>query len=748
MASPGTGPYDSEIGTRSIRVLLVDDDEGFIELASRFLECDLIESVEGVLCGADALRRLDEDHYDIILCDYLMPEMDGIQLLERVRSRGFDIPFVLMTGRARDELSIDPLQAGVDLHVRKGGDIKEQFSELVPVLWNLARCARWKSHLAQERDMYRQIVDLADEGIWSVDADHRITFANPRMASMMGCSVDDMLGKTFSDLVPGESGAFVSEALELCRDGTDIEMDYEFKNLAGRRHVVSFKASRMVGPEEEYRGAVAVFVNLASRMLVEEALTEALRAREEFEKIVNASPVVVFQLEPIPPWKVEFVSDNVTQFGFTPDEFTSGKTTFADVVHPENLEFIQEEVLRHIDAGEDMFDLDYVGLTKAGEVRLIDARVFVQRDGDGNVLRFQGIIIDDTERRRNAEELERLASIVENSTDAIISKDLEGTILTWNPGAESMYGYTAAEAVGRPISMLVPPDQMEDFKKKFTQVKRGKRVVSYETVRLKKDRSRIDISLTISPLKDRSGKIVGASAIGRDIGERKRSEAALKSANEKLNLMGSITRHDVINQIGILSGYLSLIEDDKDESSRAEHLQSARKACSTMTEQLQFAGSYQKAGTRDPEWTRARLELAGAASAIDMGGIVVTDSLGDLEILADPMFEKVFLNLLLNTRRHGGKASKVTVSSEERGEDLLIAYEDDGTGIPAEEKEKIFERGYGRDSGLGLFLIREILAITDIGIVETGVPGEGVRFEMTVPRGRYRHGSPVNHTRA
>ncbi|HIH01198.1 TPA: PAS domain S-box protein [Thermoplasmata archaeon] len=741
MAPPGTGHPDSETGERSVRVLLVDDDKDFVELASRFLRSELIDSVDGVFSGRAALRKLGEGYYDVIICDYLMPEMDGVQLLKELRSKGIDTPFVLITGRERDELSADVLQSGVDLHVHKSSDIKAQFVELVPIVWNLARCARLKRQLSHERDMYRHIVDLADEGIWSVDGENRVTFANPKMAGMMACSADEMVGRTFSEILPGDGGTFVTEALELCREGTDIEMDYEFQNAAGKRHVVSFKASRMVGPDEEYLGAVAVFINLASRRLVEDALTEALKAREEFEKIVNASPVVVFQLEPLPPWKVEFVSDNVTQFGFTPDEFISGRTTFADVVHPDNLERIQEEVLEHIEAGEDLFDLEYVGLSKAGEARFIDARVFVRRDADGNVLRFQGVILDDTERRKTAHELERLASIVESSTDAIISKDLEGTILTWNPAAETMYGYTAREAVGSPITILVPPDLIDDFQKKFREVKRGRRVVSHETRRVRKDGTLIDVSLTISPLKDRSGRTVGASVIARDIGDRKRAEAALRSANEKLSLMGSITRHDVINQIGILSGYLSLIEDDKDDRSRAEHIQSARKACSTMTEQLQFAGSYQKAGTRNPEWTRARLELAGASSALDMGDIVVTDFFGDLEILVDPMFEKVFLNLLLNTRRHGQKATKVTVGSEELMDGLLISYEDDGVGIPANDKEKIFERGYGRDSGLGLFLIREILAITDIKIVECGTPGDGARFEMTVPRGKYRHGS-------
>ena len=247
--------------------------------------------------------------------------------------------------------------------------------------------------------------------------------------------------------------------------------------------------------------------------------------------------------------------------------------------------------------------------------------------------------------------------------------------------------------------------------------------------------------MTISPVKDRSGKTLGAFAIARDITDRKKTEEALEQATEKLSLMGSITRHDAINQIGILTGYLSLAEDDSSDRERAEHIEAAKKACRTITEQLQFAGSYQKAGTKDPEWTRVRLEFAGAVSVIDLEGIQVKEKLGDLEVLADPMFERVFLNLLTNTRRHGQNVTQVAVEFEPRDDAVVIRYSDDGVGIPADAKEKIFQSGYGMDSGLGLFLTREVLDITGMSIEEIGVPGKGVVFEILVPSGKHRMAS-------
>ncbi|MCJ2532580.1 MAG: PAS domain S-box protein [Candidatus Thermoplasmatota archaeon] len=862
---PEASPSEVASEPHSTRMLLIDDDSDFAELAVKFLKEGCIESIDAVNSGKDALARLDTNEYDVIMCDYRMPEMDGIELLKEVRSRGIRAPFVMMTGKGMDDAVIEALDAGADFHVEKSGDMRVQFAELSVVIRNLAGRRRAERQLKGERDLYklivdmnmvgilvleadgkvaiwndgiakltgigsedatgrpfslestpllsdivergkvegvlkgrispnnlmpyldgesgktryfevgyypvpdekgrtsasmifvldsteriimkmalevseknhRQLVELVDEGIWSVDKDDKISFINPKMAQMMACSAKEMIGRSFSEFVTDDGRKLASEALELCRSGNDVEIDYEFKNRIGKRQFVSFKASPIVG-DGEYQGAVCIFVDLASRRSIEEALSEALSSREAFEKIVNASPVVVFQINPSPPWNVEFVSDNVTQFGYTPDEFSSGRITFAEVIHPDGVEDVMEGIEKHIRAGDDLFSMEYQGLTKSGETLFIDAHVYVRRDPEGNVTKLQGVILDNTERRRTALEIERLASMVDSSTDAIISKSTDGTIQTWNPAAESMYGYSLDEAVGRPISMLIPPDRLDEYYREFGRAKGGIRGQPFETVWMRKDGSMVDVSLTISPVKDRSGRTIGAFAIARNITERKEAEEALEQANEKLSLMGSITRHDAINQIGILSGYLSLAEDDSNDRERAEHMEAAKRACRTITEQLQFAGSYQKAGTKDPEWTRVRLEFAGAASVTDMEGMQVKEKLGDLEVLVDPMFERVFLNLLTNTRRHGQNATQVVVEFEPRDDAVAIRYSDDGIGIPADKKEKIFQRGYGTDSGLGLFLVREVLGITGMSIREIGVPDEGAVFEILVPNGKHR----------
>ena len=139
---------------------------------------------------------------------------------------------------------------------------------------------------------------------------------------------------------------------------------------------------------------------------------------------------------------------------------------------------------------------------------------------------------DYTEHRQAERFQARLAAIVESSDDAIVSKDLNGIIQTWNAGANRLFGYRAEEVIGRPITILLPPERIQEEEQILTCVRNGKRVEHMETVRVTKDGRRIDISLTVSPVKDRNGRIIGASKVARDITDRKRAEAELKAAKE------------------------------------------------------------------------------------------------------------------------------------------------------------------------------------------------------------------------
>lgn len=217
--------------------------------------------------------------------------------------------------------------------------------------------------------------------------------------------------------------------------------------------------------------------------------------------------------------------------------------------------------------------------------------------------------------------------------------------------------------------------------------------------------------------------------------ELKRYSESLTRINEKLTIMNSITRHDILNQLTVLLGYLEIAAEESREPAVRESLDRIKFSAQNIREQLEFARDYQDLGVREPQWFDVRWHIA----RLRQDGITISTRIRKLEVYADPLFGRVFYNLLDNAVRHGNQVSRIQVATR-REEDgaLTIVWEDNGIGVKKGEKEKIFRRGYGNNTGLGLFLCREILAITGMTIRECGEYGTGARFEIRVPPGGYR----------
>lgn len=217
------------------------------------------------------------------------------------------------------------------------------------------------------------------------------------------------------------------------------------------------------------------------------------------------------------------------------------------------------------------------------------------------------------------------------------------------------------------------------------------------------------------------------------------SKSAYETANRKLNLLSSITRHDIRNQLLALLGFLGLSRTKATDPELIRYIDREEAAALTIQRQIDFTKSYEEIGVRAPQWQDIRaLALAMQARAAKEN-IAVTVETGGIEIYADPLLEKVFENLIDNSMRHGERVRNISFTTLPYGlEYLAIVYQDDGIGIHEEDKERIFEKGFGKNTGLGLFLSREILSITGIAIKESGAYGKGARFEIMVPRGRYR----------
>ena len=237
-----------------------------------------------------------------------------------------------------------------------------------------------------------------------------------------------------------------------------------------------------------------------------------------------------------------------------------------------------------------------------------------------------------------------------------------------------------------------------------------------------------------------NGEFAGYIGSCYDIQGRKQAEEALKQANRKLNLLSSITRHDINNQLFSLKAFLELSKESLGDAAKtSEYIIKEERAANAIERQIIFTKEYQDLGVKAPDWQNVEDGVKNAYASLPMRDIRLTPEVNNLEVYADPLLEKVFYNLIDNALRYGGQMmTTIHISLKDAETGLVISVEDDGVGILAEDKKRLFERGFGKHTGLGLFLSREILSITGITITETGEPGKGARFEILVPKGGYR----------
>ena len=212
----------------------------------------------------------------------------------------------------------------------------------------------------------------------------------------------------------------------------------------------------------------------------------------------------------------------------------------------------------------------------------------------------------------------------------------------------------------------------------------------------------------------------------------------LQETHKKLNILSSITRHDILNKIQVILLVVDLLKEPASKEKSLKNIGVVFESAQDIQGLIEFTAEYQELGQAQPQWQEITSIIKNPVIQRLLSGISLQVPSSPVEIFADHLLQKVFYNLVENSIRHGGTIHQIEISIEPSGKDLLLIYEDDGVGVPPDDKSKIFERGYGKHTGLGLFLIQEILDITGMKIIENGIPGKGVRFEIFIPEGKFR----------
>ncbi len=435
--------------------------------------------------------------------------------------------------------------------------------------------------------------------------------------------------------------------------------------------------------------------------------------------------------------------------GYSPEELKEFSPL--DCCFPEDVETARRRVLANLSGVREQFDGRF--RRKDGAELLVMGSTSPLRDAEGRISGALSLFSDVTDRKRAEAAARLLAAIVESSEDAIISKTLDGIIQSWNPAAERIYGYSAAEAVGRSIMILLPPDRPDEETGILERMRRGERMEHFETSRMRKDGRIIQVSMTVSPIYDHSGHIVGISNVTRDITERKLFEEQLRETQklESLGVLAGGVAHDFNNLLVGILGNASLAMDTVPADNPAWPLlegvvQASERAAALTGQLLAYSGKGRFVIQPVDISSLVRDIVALLRTSIPRNVELELDlSAGLPTIDADvSQIQQLIMNLVINAAEAIGESHgsvKVRTSSEETNSGPLVRLEveDDGCGMDEATRERIFEPFFttkftGR--GLGLAAALGIVRGHNGSIAVETAPGRGSRFIILLAAGR------------
>ena len=356
----------------------------------------------------------------------------------------------------------------------------------------------------------------------------------------------------------------------------------------------------------------------------------------------------------------------------------------------------------------------------------------------------------DNGKQRTAWSPEYLAAIVDSSDDAIIGKTLDGTIISWNAGAERIYGYTADEVVGRPIAILVPPDRPNELPAILERLRRGESISHYQTERIHKDGRRLTISVTISPVRDTAGTVIGASAIARDITVQ---EQAIRSALRTRDEFISIATHELRTPLTIVFARLQLMErrisrPGYEHDGLRKDLAVVRKGADKLRSLVDrlLDVSRIRSGRIDLDLAPTDVIALARNVALELDETTGREiavhgpaSSGDLVRVDAVRIEEVLTNIIDNAIKYGAVEEPIDLELADEPTRIRVAVSDRGPGIPAEDRDRIFEPFHRlstdtRGVGLGLHIAREIMTLHGGSLTVAERPGGGTTFAIILPK--------------
>ena len=625
------------------QILVVDDEPDLCALTKEYLDRTEDMIVHTCYSVQTARIALAKNHYDVIVSDYQMPGEDGIQFLKSLRERHDRTPFILFTGKGREEVVIEALNNGADAYLQKGGKATTLFAEL----------------------------------------NHHINAAVRRKR------IDESLRLNNEELLA------VNEEL--------------------------------AAAEEELRSQLAEIVKGQDELTRETSFSDSL---------MDSLPGIFYLYDAESMRLVRWNKNHQVVSGYTEEEMFG--MNVLSWHRPENARAVLDAISICMRQGTASVEAPLV--IKGGKEipYILSGKRFDTKERSF----FMGVGLDISERKaieetlRESEDMHR--TILDNAGIGMGYYDKDGRLKLINSIACAYMKGKREDFIGRNIEEIYEKEIGAVFMERIRMSIASKRPMEFEDLVQLHGKSIWFLSV-YNYVKGKTEKESGVLIFSHDITERKTMENALHLANRKLNLLSSITRHDINNQLMALRGQLTLLDSKNGKDTFDGHLVKALASAERISTMIHFTKEYEDIGQRAPIWQDISTLIEKCIKDVHLGQVVLQNDLSPgVEIFADPMIVKAFSNLVDNAVRHGGSTTLMRFFDEEDGGTYRIVFEDDGLGIKPEKKGSIFLPGTGKDHGFGLFLSHEILSITNIDIKEEGTNGSGARFVMTVPPGGVR----------
>jgi PAS domain S-box-containing protein len=632
--------------------------------------------------------------------------------------------------------------------------------EFVGAVMDTTERKRAEKKLRRSEESLLEAQKLSHAGSWRHDVASGAVIVSPEVLRIHGVKPDDDASNPkffFSRIHPEDRKRVVDlfERAEL--EKIKFQVDYRIVLPDG-----TIKHLHTIGhPILDESGELVEFVGTAMDVTAAKQAEEALRRSEGY--LADAQ-----RLTGTGSWAwnvatrqgVYWSQENYRLLGFDPEEGIPSNEAFYERIHPEDRERVRREVFLERPEEGPHFDMEFRIVLPGGAIKYVHSTGHPVRNISGDLLEYVGTSMDVTERKRGEQATRLLAAVVESSHDAIVSKNLDGIITSWNPGAERLFGYAAEEAVGQNITLIIPPDRRNEERAIVEQLTRDERVDHFETVRMRKDGSLLDVALTISPMKDAAGRIVGASKLARDITERKRAEEALHQAQadlahmSRVTTMGELTAslaHEIRQPISaaVTNAKTCLRWLGRDEPDVAEACEAASRLIKDVTRAADIIGRISSLFKKDAlqrelvdvnELIREMIVLLRSEAGRYSISIRTELAEGLPKVMADRVqLQQVLMNLMLNgieAMGDMGTGGELTIKSQQGdNRQLLISVGDTGVGLEPEQAEQIFNAFFTtkpQGSGMGLPISRSIIESHGGHLWATSNSGPGATFQFTL----------------